>query len=149
MNEVEALSRAIKMAAMAHYGQYDKSGQPYILHPLAVMNKMETYVEKIVAVLHDIIEDTPLTLLELKHEGDFSDEVIEAVDAITKREGESSNDYYRRLMINPLAVIVKIGDIEHNMSPDRLLSIREKDLKRIQYYHSRWKQLKKVRQNFR
>jgi len=149
MDESEALGRAIKMAAMAHYMQVDKSGRPYILHPLAVMNKMETDAEKIVAVLHDIIEDTPLTLLELKHEGEFSDEIIEAVDAITKRENESSNDYYKRLMLNPLAVTVKIGDIEHNMSPDRLLSIKEKDLKRIQYYHSRWKKLKNIRKNFR
>jgi len=139
MNEVEALGRAIKMAAQAHYMQFDKSGQPYILHPLAVMNKMETHVEKIVAVLHDIIEDTPLTLLELKHEGEFSDEVIEAVDAITKREDESSNEYYDRLQMNMIAVRVKIGDLEHNMSPERLLSMKEKDLRRTQYYHGKWK----------
>jgi len=140
MNEIEALDLAIKLASQYHYGSVDKSGQPYILHPLAVMNKMNSYVEKIVAVLHDVVEDTQFTLLELKYEG-FSDEIIEAVDAISRREGESAKKYYERIMNNTIAIKVKISDLEHNMSMSRLLVVTEKDLNRVRYYHSRWKML--------
>jgi len=143
MDLTKALDRAIVLATKYHFGQLDKSGLPYILHPIAVMSRVGTMEEKIVAILHDIVEDTQMTLDELRADPvGFTDEIIDAVDAISRRGKEESTDqYYKRLLTNKLAIIVKIADLEHNMSMPRLLTIREKDLRRVRYYHSKWKML--------
>jgi len=140
MKEIEALDLAIKIASDYHYKQVDKSGQPYILHPLSVMMKMDTVLEKTVAVLHDIVEDTECTLHRLKTFG-FSGVVISAIDSISRREFESVDSYYNRIIINRIATKVKIADLEHNMAVERLLTIRGKDIKRIRFYHEQWKML--------
>ena len=106
---------AILIAVKAHFGQVDKQGVPYILHPLRVMFAMTTDMERIVAVLHDVVEDTPLTLGFLQDCG-FSPEVLGAVDALTRRDGEVYTDFTLRAKANPLARRVKIADINDNLN---------------------------------
>jgi (p)ppGpp synthase/HD superfamily hydrolase len=113
------IERAINVALVAHHGQRDKAGLPYILHPLYVMGQMKSENQMIVAVLHDIIEDTELTLSDLRSEG-FSERIVRAVDAMTKRDGEFYRDYLKRVKRDPLALSVKLEDIRHNSSPERL-----------------------------
>jgi len=112
------LTRAIEIAVEAHRGQVDKCKEPYILHPLAVMTAMDTHAEKIVAVLHDVIEDTDHSLLDLSLEG-FSENIIDAIDAITKRDNETYFEYINRVKENPLATKVKLADLKHNSLLER------------------------------
>lgn len=116
---MSTLENAILIATKAHYGQIDKHGEPYILHPLTVMQNVESESEKIVAVLHDVIEDTDVTLDDLEKEG-FSNEVLEALNCITKKNGEDYIEYLARVKNNPLALKVKFADIKHNSCPQRL-----------------------------
>ena len=107
---------------------------PYILHPLWLMLRFESVDAMIVAVLHDAIEDSELTLDDLAREG-FSPAVIDAVDALTHRPAESYDDYLRRVRANELARRVKLVDLEHNMDLRRIESVSKKDLERIHKYH--------------
>jgi guanosine-3',5'-bis(diphosphate) 3'-pyrophosphohydrolase len=111
------LEQAIALAASAHAGQLDKAGQPYILHPLRVMLafKPTEVDEQIAAVLHDVVEDTHLTLDALRLYG-LPDHLVDAIDALTKRKaaGETYRDYVRRLAGNRIARRVKVADITHN-----------------------------------
>jgi (p)ppGpp synthase/HD superfamily hydrolase len=109
------LELAIKIAVDAHQGQDDKAGQPYILHPLAVMLSVETTAEKIVAVLHDVVEDTSVSLDDLLENG-LPPFIVKAVDAITKRKGEDYQTYLSRVCSDEIARSVKIKDIHHNLS---------------------------------
>jgi (p)ppGpp synthase/HD superfamily hydrolase len=129
------LEDAIALAALAHHGQKDKAGAPYILHPLRVMLKMNTDRERMVAVLHDVVEDTPYTLDALCRLG-FPPEVVEAVDALTRREdqGETYEVFVLRAGCNPLARRVKIADLEDNMDLTRIADPQEKDHQRIERY---------------
>ncbi|MBL7645122.1 MAG: HD domain-containing protein [Candidatus Hydrogenedentes bacterium] len=127
------LERALVIAAEAHQGATDKGGAPYILHPLRLMHQMTTVDERIVALLHDVVEDSPWTLDALRAEG-FSEEVVSAVDSLTRREGETYEDFIKRGAVNPLACRVKLADIEDNMDVRRLGEIGEKDLERLQRY---------------
>ena len=85
---MSTIERAIEIAAAAHAGQLDKAGQPYILHPLRVMLRVSNDAERMAAVLHDVVEDTPVTLAQLTESG-FPAEVLAAIEALTKRPGES------------------------------------------------------------
>jgi GTP diphosphokinase / guanosine-3',5'-bis(diphosphate) 3'-diphosphatase len=127
------LERAIEIAAKAHAGQTDKAGQPYILHPLRVMMAVTGANEKIVAVLHDAVEDTSVTLLDLKIEG-FSEQVLNAVCALTKTIGEARIDAAKRAAQDPIARAVKIADVSDNMDLKRLSNPTEKDLERVGEY---------------
>jgi (p)ppGpp synthase/HD superfamily hydrolase len=127
------LEDAIQIAVQAHRGQRDKTGQPYILHPLRVALRMKTNVERIVAVLHDVVEDTPITLTELARWG-FPQEVLDAVDCLTKREGESYAQFILRAKSNPIARRVKIADLEDNMDLRRLVCVSEADRTRLKKY---------------
>jgi len=138
------LERAIAIAVEAHRGQKDKFDAPYILHPLRVMNRVETDAQKIVAVLHDVVEDTKWTFEDLKREG-FSDEVLNALDCVTKREGESYEDFVSRSASNPLATRVKLADLEDNMDLRRLPAVKEKDAERLNRYLSAWRRLSRLR----
>lgn len=109
------LSRAIEIAAKAHRGQVDKAGEPYIRHVINVIVACNTDEEEIVAALHDVVEDTAVTLEDLQAEG-FSNSVLEAVEAITRQPGERYFDYIRRLKQNPLAREVKFHDLLDNLS---------------------------------
>lgn len=134
-NEYQLLSLAIKLATDAHTEAFDKGGSPYIGHPLRVMNGMNTTDEKIVAVLHDAIEDSPLTLEDLTTLG-FSSIVIEAIEAITKRDGEEYEVYLNRVMVNPIALKVKIADMTDNMDISRIANPTPKDYQRLKKYKS-------------
>jgi (p)ppGpp synthase/HD superfamily hydrolase len=136
------LERAIEIAVCAHRGAVDKAGQPYVLHPLWLMLQFNDLDQMIVAVLHDTVEDSSLTLGKLKEEG-FSHAVVEVVDALTKRDGEAYEEFIARLSPNPLARQVKIADLEHNMDVRRLESLTSNDLGRIAKYHRSWLELRK------
>jgi (p)ppGpp synthase/HD superfamily hydrolase len=112
---------AILLATNAHRGQTDKAGLPYITHPLRVMSMFvlpEEEDERVVAVLHDVVEDCEITLLDLEIYG-FSPRVVDAVNAITDRKGESYEDYIERVAQNPLALKVKLADLADNLDVRR------------------------------
>jgi (p)ppGpp synthase/HD superfamily hydrolase len=134
------LEHAISLAVEAHRGQKDRAGAPYILHPLRMMFRVETDAEKIVAVLHDVVEDTDWTLDRLRAEG-FPEEVVAAVDHLTRREGESYDDFVRRAAAHPVARRVKIADLEDNMDVRRTGTVTEEDTERLTRYHRAWRSL--------
>ena len=129
------LEQAISIAVKAHAGQVDKAGQPYILHPLRLMLKFNSTDAMIVAVLHDVVEDSSITIQELEGFG-FSDVVVDAVASLTRKSGESYEDFVVRVSKNELARMVKIEDVKDNLNLTRLSTITDKDLVRIQKYHS-------------
>lgn len=130
---MSTIERAIEIAACAHAGQLDRGGEPYIYHPLRVMGNVDTLEARIVAVLHDVVEDSELTLDDLRAEG-FSEEVLAAVDALTKRDGESRLDAAMRAAANPLARVVKLADVNDNMNRARLGSPSRRDRARQREY---------------
>ena len=129
------LEKAIQCAVKAHAGQKDKAGAPYILHPLRIMMKMDSQAGMIAAMLHDVVEDSSVTLSDLRAEG-FSEEVIAAVDHLTRREGEAYEIFINRLRHNPLAVKVKLADLEDNMDIRRIENVTECDIERMQKYQA-------------
>lgn len=137
---MSTLERAIEIAVEAHRGHVDKAGDPYVLHPLAVMLRFRDPDARIVAVLHDAVEDSNLALADLQA-GGFSDAVVAAVDALTRRDGESYGEFIARLRPNPLARRVKLADLEHNMDLRRIASPTSEDLERIARYHRWWVEL--------
>ena len=130
---MDLLEQAIQLAVQAHHGQRDKVGQPYILHPLRVMLRMETDWERIVAVLHDVVEDSDCTLQRLQDAG-FPADVVTAVDCLTKREGEDYDTFIQRAKSNPIARRVKMADLEDNLDQSRLPRVTEADHKRLEKY---------------
>ena len=128
------------IARKAHAGQVDKAGEEYFNHPKRVADNFYEDDKVIVALLHDVIEDTDITLDYLKKEG-FSDAVLAALDAITKREGESYDQFIQRVKDNPIALKVKMADLRDNMNTLRLPVLTEKDLQRIAKYHKAYKYL--------
>lgn len=132
---------ALKLATIAHSGQIDKGGKPYILHPISVAKIVETEEEKTVALLHDVIEDTPVTLEELRENG-LPESVVVAVDVLTKRPGVDYGDYIQRVKQNPLALAVKIADMTHNMDLSRIQNPSAKDYARIEKYNRVLRELK-------
>ncbi|MEM7734732.1 MAG: HD domain-containing protein [Deinococcota bacterium] len=131
---MSSLERAVELAARYHAGQLQRNGIPYLLHPLHVMEQVESIPAKIVAVLHDVVEDTPLTLEDLRAEG-FNTEVVEAVRLVTKLEDVSYEDYIDALAHNSLARTVKLADLRHNIDLTRLDEVRDYDLERARRYH--------------
>lgn len=132
------LTDAIELAAQIHDGQTDKGGEPYILHPLRVMLRMATDQERIVAMLHDVIEDSEgrVTLERLTSMG-FSREITEALDALTKRPGEAYGDYIDRLKAaSKLARKVKLADLEDNMDLSRIPEPTVHDRERVEKYRA-------------
>lgn len=133
MELYELLNKAIILATTYHKGQVDKSGQPYILHPLWVMSNVESLKGKIVAILHDTIEDTQLTISDLINHG-FCDDIVKAIDILTKKKNQKYDDYIELVSKNDLAKEVKIEDLNHNMDLNRLKEVTEKDVKRYLKY---------------
>ncbi len=127
------LERAIEIAARSHAGQVDKAGQPYILHPLRLLLNVKGLHERMAAVLHDVVEDTPVTLEDLRAEG-FPREVIDAVQALTKTKGESRLAAARRAAVNPVARTVKLADLADNMDLSRIPQPTEWDHARMKEY---------------
>ena len=131
---------AIALAVQAHRGQKDRAGAPYILHPLRMMFRVETDAEKMAAVLHDVVEDTAWTLDGLRAES-FPEEVVAAVDHLTRRGDESYEEFVRRAAAHPVARRVKIADLEDNMDVRRTGTVTEKDVERLTRYHRAWRSL--------
>ncbi|NJN38402.1 MAG: GTP pyrophosphokinase [Acaryochloridaceae cyanobacterium CSU_3_4] len=129
------LSTAIAIATDCHAHQLDKAGQPYISHPLRVMQAVATTQEKIVAVLHDTVEDSDLTLPDLAAAG-FPSDVLAAIDAITQRQDESYEVYLARVIENPIALRVKIADMTDNMDISRIAHPTDKDWVRLKKYET-------------
>ena len=144
MQDLEFLEKAIALAVEAHRDQKDRYGAPYILHPLRVMARMETPLEKTVAVLHDVVEDTDWTFDRLRDEG-FGPPVIEALDCLTKRSGEEYMDFVRRSAQNPLARRVKLADLEDNMDLRRVPESSQPDPARWERYLAAWRWLTQER----
>jgi (p)ppGpp synthase/HD superfamily hydrolase len=128
---------AVSIAAQAHKGQKDKADAPYLLHPLRMMMRMDSEAAMMAAVLHDVVEDTDWTIERLRGEG-FSEEVLEAVDCLTHRDGESYQEFVERVRTNPIARQVKIADLEDNMNIRRVSQLGAKDLERLEKYHRAW-----------
>ena len=138
---MSTLQRAIEIAFLAHQGQFDKSGKDYIGHPLRVMEMGTTENEKIVGVLHDVVEDSDWTFEALEAEG-FSHEIIVALKCVTKlSENENYDDFIERVKKNPLATAVKINDLTDNMDIRRLPYLSDKDVKRLKKYLKAYKKL--------
>lgn len=130
---MSTLEKAISIAALAHAGQVDKADQPYILHPLKVMMHVDSEQERIVAVLHDVVEDCDVTLEMLANEG-FSSDIIDAVEAVTKRPGESRIEAAKRAATNPIARKVKLADNTENSDRSRIPNPTLEDFSRLEEY---------------
>ncbi len=130
------LSAAILLATNAHAGQYDRAGQPYILHPLKVLHYTKSADEELqcIAVLHDVVEDCDVSWEDLIAAG-MSDRVIRGVMALTKQRGQSYAEYKNLVFANADAMRVKLADLRHNSDIRRLKGISERDRARILRYH--------------
>ena len=128
----ERLNLAATLSRFAHEGQRGKAGAPYYLHPLHVSEHVTTEDEKVVALLHDVLEDTtikPETISDL-----FGDRVLAAVTALTRKQNESYEDFIARAAKDPIARVVKIADIKHNIDLNRLTEIKMEDRHRVEKY---------------
>jgi (p)ppGpp synthase/HD superfamily hydrolase len=134
------LEKAIELAATHHAGQTDKAGAPYILHVLRVMMKQDSDAARIVAALHDVVEDTRITVADLARAG-FGAEVVAAVDLLTRRPDVAYDVYLEAIAANPLARAVKIADLEDNMDVRRLGAVGDEEQARLAKYHRSWKRL--------
>jgi hypothetical protein len=130
---MSTLGQAIAIAAKAHEGQVDKAGAPYVLHPLRMMLRVSTTEERIVAVLHDVVEDCGVSLDALRADG-FSDAVIDAIDSVTVRPGEPYETFVLRAAANPIGRRVKLVDLEDNSDLSRIASPTARDHERIAKY---------------
>ena len=137
---MSTLERAIEIAVAAHDGQLDKAGMDYIGHPMRVMAAGSSVDEKIVGVLHDVVEDSAWTFDQLAAEG-FAPQIIEALRCLTKLEGESYDKFIARVKCNALATAVKLNDLTDNMDIRRLPYLSDKDVKRLKRYLKAYKQL--------
>lgn len=137
----DQLYTAIILATHSHNGQVDKAGQPYILHPLRLMSKTNDRKEQIVSLLHDILEDTKVTVHNLRTHG-FDEDIIEAVVALTRLKNESYEKFIERISKNQLAARVKLLDLSDNMDLSRLNGVTQTDLERHSKYGKAYLTLK-------
>lgn len=137
------LPRAIEIAEEQHAGQVDKAGQPYIEHPRRVMRAMRTYAERVVAVLHDVIEDGTVTKAHLVAEG-FPAAIIRALDSVTRRDGESYDAFVARAAADPIGRWVKYEDLRDNANLARIPNPTKKDQARAAKYERAMAQLEAV-----
>lgn len=137
MAKGEMLNKMLVLATNRHAGQFDKGGNPYILHPLKVMYYLKSDDEELqcIALAHDLVEDTNTTYAELRELG-FTERVIAGIDAVTKRPGETYDEYKVRVKSNKDAVKVKMCDLRHNSDIRRLKGVTEKDIARAAKYHA-------------
>jgi len=133
--------KAINIAYEAHKNQKDKFGIPYIFHPMHVAEMMDTEIECVVAILHDVVEDTPITFKELEKE--FSSDIIEALKLLTRDKNRDYMDYIKAIKNNYLATKVKLADLRHNMDETRLKKITKKDVARNEKYKIAMEYLKR------
>lgn len=137
-NDVSLVEKALAIALSAYAGKTDKAGQPYILHPLRVMAKMNCDEEAMAAaVLHDVIEDSDIGADDLRQMG-MPDGVVSAVQCLSRGNGESYPDFIERVKQNPFAAAIKLADIEDNLNVLRLGTLTDADLRRVAKYHQAW-----------
>lgn len=129
----ELLLKAHEICTQAHLGQTDKAGMPYHLHPERVAARCATDAEAIVALLHDTIEDTYITPDSLLSQG-FPQEIVDAILSVTKRPGETYEQFALRAKQNPIGRMVKIHDLEDNLDIRRLPALTPDDFPRLQKY---------------
>ena len=140
MNWNELYDIALRIAIEAHKGQKDKSGRDYVMHPIRVAERCKNPMAKIVALLHDTIEDPDVTVGHLKTWG-FPEEIIKGVLSVTKRKGETYEGFVQRAAQNPLGREVKLADLEDNMDIRRLEDIADEDVVRLRKYLKAWQYL--------
>jgi (p)ppGpp synthase/HD superfamily hydrolase len=134
------LEDAIALAVEAHRGQKDKVGEPYILHPLRVMFRLgwdAPEAARMAAVLHDVVEDTKVKLPDLRRLG-YSEEVLAAVELLSRRPEDSYEQFIERVLPNPVARRVKRADLEDNMEIRRIAEVTPKDAERLKRYRAAW-----------
>lgn len=141
--------KMLDLCKLFHYGQVDKAGVPYLLHPLTVADKIvESDIELIcIALGHDLIEDTDLTFDDL-YGYEFSDRIIDGIKCLTKVKGESYLDYQTKVKSNSDAIKVKICDLEHNLDVSRLSNITSKDMERLKKYSIFYDELIKIEDTY-
>lgn len=144
--ESHCIEKALSIALEAHGGQTDKFGQPYVLHPLRLMHRFRDPELQTIAILHDVVEDSDWTLDQLRSEG-FTERIVHAVDALTRREDESYESLINRAAGNPIARQVKLADLEDNMDIRRMNSIGEADRERLNRYRRAYEQLQSTLSN--
>ncbi|EIF40056.1 HD domain-containing protein [Streptococcus sp. SK643] len=132
-SEQSMFDLALSIAKKAHKGQYDKAGVDYIEHPLFVASLVDTQEEKAVALLHDVLEDSPYTAEELILAG-LPETVVSAVQILTKKKGQDYQQYLELVKSSPIARRVKFADLKHNSDLSRLATVTEKDLERLEKY---------------
>ena len=132
-NPHPTLEDAIALARNAHAGQVDKAGAPYINHPLRMATTLESTEAKFVAILHDVVEDTPVTLEDLRAAG-YSPLIVAAVDSLTRREYETYEAFIQRAAANPITRQVKIADLRDNLDLSRIAEPTARDYERIERY---------------
>ena len=140
MNYDELYDQALRISIKAHEGQKDKSGREYVMHPIRVAERCRNPKAKIVALLHDTIEDTDVTTEYLLKQG-FPEEIINGVLSVTKQAGENYEDFVRRAARNTLGKEVKQADLEDNMDIRRLKEITDDDIARLRKYLKAWQYL--------
>ena len=131
--EQSMVDLALSIARKTHEGQLDKAGVDYIEHPIYVASQVDTEEEKAVALLHDVIEDSPVSAEELLQAG-LPETVVTAVHVLTKKKEQDYQTYLETVKKNPLARVVKLADLKHNSDLSRLSSITEKDRERLKKY---------------
>jgi len=131
---MSGLQRAIEISVSAHRNQTRKDGSPYVLHPLRLMMSVDSTAEKIVAVLHDVVEDTDVTFEQLEEEG-FPEQILDALRLLTHRPEVSYEDYISEIQHHPLARSVKLADLKDNSNVFETPELSTSDGKRLQKYH--------------
>lgn len=140
------LAIAIRIAAIAHEAKLDKGGNPYILHPIAVMMNLRTSDQALmaIAILHDVKEDCPEWTSERLAKEGISQRVLDALECLTHAKGENYEDYIKRIATNKDAIKVKLEDLSHNMDLKRMKGLRQKDFERMEKYTKAYAFLSKV-----
>ena len=138
MDYTELYDKALQIAMRAHAGQKDKAGRDYVMHPIRVAERCGDMRAKIVALLHDTIEDTYITADYLRAQG-FGEEIVKAVLSVTNREGESYEEFVRRAGENEIGKMVKQADLEDNMDVRRYKELTDNDVERLRKYLRAWR----------
>jgi hypothetical protein len=130
---VSTLESAISIAALAHQGQVDKAGAPYILHPLRVMLRLNTFEERVAGVLHDVLEDTEFSIESLRAVG-FSEEILSALISVTRLQSETYDEFVLRAASNPIGRRVKLADLSDSCDLSRIINPTVNDFERLEKY---------------
>lgn len=138
----ELTQKAMKIAYNAHHGQTDQSGMPYIFHPYHLAEQMTDEISVCVALLHDVVEDTPITIEMLEKE--FPKQITDAVRLLTHDENTDYFDYVRAIKKNPVAKAVKLADLEHNSDHTRIADCESISEEKIEYWNKKYTMARQI-----